>query len=128
VNSILKVIIIIIVAGAIIFLSYSWGHRDATVEGLDRKLSSVYANAFLEVSLLELLQENEIERVMEALFMAADSDLLYLEKVYILRGEVTVPSQIRYLLSGALDGLFTDKPDWDEISLLRKRFSRLDHE
>lgn len=126
-KGIVKAIILVIAAGAIASVFYAWGHRDATVAGLDREFSSIYARTSLEIRLLELLQEAENERAMSALSAYIKSDLSSLEETYALRGEVTIVSEVRSLLSGTASGLpVMNKPSLNQISLLKERFSRLD--
>jgi hypothetical protein len=107
-------------------ISYSWGHRDGTLAGLDRQYSSLYSSASLEIRLLELLKANEHQRAMSALSAYIKSDLSFLDEIYAVRNEVTILNVLRSLASRPVNSLpVMNEPDLAQLTSLKEQFAHV---
>lgn len=114
---------LVLAALVIAGISYSWGHRDGTLAGLDRQYSSLYSSASLEIRLLELLKGNEHQRAMSALSAYIESNLSFLDEIHALRSDVTIPNVLRSLASYSVNSLpVMNEPDLAQLKSLKEQF------
>lgn len=106
-------------------LAYSWGYKEGVLSGLSREYTLDFSEISLELKLLDLLYQNENQRVINALSKVISSRFSSLDNNLKLRDDVTVLNIVYSIITNPKYMQAVDSISEEQVISLKNKFTTL---